>query len=114
MSNDDIVNCSKSTNKFKILPNFSKLVFVDFLIDLVDFHTTSQNVNYLAISSLLQILKNPNIDRDTAISKVARLMGHPVQKEYFCLLKPNLLLSCNSVVLKFSSLQLKKSRITGM
>ena len=35
-------------------------------------------VHYLVIYSLLQIFKNPNIDGDTAISKVARLMGHSV------------------------------------
>ena len=38
----------------------------------------SQNVHYFAIYILLQILKNPNIPGDTVISKVARLMGHPV------------------------------------
>ena len=38
----------------------------------------SKNVYYLAIYFLLQIFKNPNIAGDTAISKSARLMEHPV------------------------------------
>ena len=66
LSNDDIVNCSKSTNILK----FTQL-FVEFLLDLADFHTTLQNVHYLArYLFLFTYLKNPNIDGDTAILKI--------------------------------------------
>ncbi len=60
--NWSVINIKAKTLKIVPIPlilqrlhNFSKLVFVDFLIDLVDFHTTTQNVYYMAIYSFLQI-----------------------------------------------------------
>ncbi len=66
-----------------MIPNFSKLVFVDFLIDLVDFHITVTKRSLFGYLFPFADFKKYNIARDTAISKFARLIGHPVSYLYF-------------------------------
>ena len=50
-----------------------------YKIGFIDFHTTVTKRSLFGYLFLFTDFKNPNIAKDTAISKVARLMGHPAQ-----------------------------------